>query len=138
MQLDLFSKSDVMLPEARDQEWFSGVLPDHEGSNAFVIMIRDKNDPQPPKKAERHADRDKAPHFTLRKQSIEKWRDQISALLSYGRPRTFNALCVVIAGLTADICGGETPERAIWSLVQQRAVEFTTVAPILFRATIAP
>jgi hypothetical protein len=58
-------------------------------------------------------------------------------VLSDGAPRTFNALCVVIGGLTADICGGETPERALWSLVQERAVEFTTVAPIFFRSNTA-
>ena len=133
IQLELFSTTKTTRAERLDDEWSSGVLPDRDGINAFVIMIRGKDDPPPPKKAERHSDRDKTPHLTLRKQSVEWWREQLRALLGDGAPRTFNALCVTVAGLTADICGGETPEDALWSLAHERVVEFTSAAPILFR-----
>lgn len=133
IQLELFAPP-ALSATTLQQEWFSRMIPDREGASAFIIMIRGEGDPQPPKKAARHSDRDKAPHLTLRKQSVSQWRERICAVLSDGVARTFNAMCVTIAGLTADICGGEIPEDALWSLVQDGAVEFTTVAPILFRS----
>ena len=129
-QLELFS---APARPARVDEWFSRVLPDRAGVSAYVIMIRDADDPAPPPKAALHCDRDKAPHLTLRTQSVETWRDAFRLLVNDGAARTFNAMCVTIAGLTADICAGEVPEAALWSLVEEGSVAFTMAAPILFR-----
>ena len=129
-QLELFKAPG---PVARIDEWFSRVLPDRTGINAYIIMHRDAGDPAPPPKAALHSDRDKAPHRTLRTQSVASWRDAFRALTADGHARTFNAMCVTIAGLTADICAGEVPEAALWSLVEEGVIAFTAQAPILFR-----
>ena len=127
-QLELFS---APARPARIDEWFSGVLPDRDGMSAYVIMIRDAHDPAPPPKAALHSDRDKAPHLTLRTQSVCSAAFRL--LVNDGAARTFNAMCVTIAGLTADICAGEVPEAALWSLVEEGAVAFSMAAPVLFR-----
>ena len=129
VQLDLF-------PEApRRCEWLTRVLPDRSGMSAYVIMIRGKADPERPPQPRQHSQRDKTPHLTLRKQTRHAWRDSFVMLLGDGEPRTFNALCVLLSGLTADICAGLVPEDALWSLVEEGAVEFTMEAPVLFRRT---
>jgi len=95
-----------------------------------VIAVRAPADPQ---RAPRQRGADKAPHLSLRRQGITEWRASISDLLADGKARTFNAICVILSGLTADICLDEVPEHALWSLVEQSRVEFTLHAPILFR-----
>ena len=96
-QLELFAPSLRPI----EAEWLTGMLPDRSGTSAYVILIRSPNDP---KRAPRQRGSDKAPHLTLRRQSMPKWRDAIAALLDDGRAMTFNAICVQLCGLTADIC----------------------------------
>lgn len=137
MQLELFPRRATVAPAHPDDAWVTGVLPDRTGMRAYVIVIRDANDPSPPPKAALHKDRDKTPHLTLRKQTIEWWRDQIAATLADGVARTFNALCVIVGGVTADICLGELPEHALWSLVAESRVAYSMMAPIKFRSNAA-
>ncbi|MCC6810530.1 MAG: hypothetical protein IT381_24080 [Deltaproteobacteria bacterium] len=130
-QLELFASAPVEVTA----DWLTGVLPDRSGMGAYIILIRSPDDPE---RAPRQKGSDKAPHLTLRKQSIAKWRDAIAALLEDGRAVTFNAICLELAGLTADICLDEVPEHALWSLVEQGRVTYSTEAPILFRKTLTP
>lgn len=130
-QLELFPAPAPVLPPAAD--WWTGAVPDLSGSACYIIMIRAPGDPECPPKPKNHAERDKAPHLTLRKQEMADWKRAIAQLLGDGAARTFNSVCVTLCGLTADICGGEVPEEALWSLVEGGTVEHTAEAPILFR-----
>jgi hypothetical protein len=113
--------------------WHTGIVPKRWGAAAYVIMIRASEDPKPPKKAAKHEDRDKTPHRTLQADDPNRWRADLLRVLSDGRRRTFNSLCVLIGGVTADIAGGELPEDMLWQLVEEGHVEFTDHAPIFFR-----
>lgn len=113
-QLELFTTA----PAEISADWTTGALPDRRGVNAYIIVIRSPDDP---KRTPRRRDGDKAPHLTLLKQSMHRWRDAISALLEDGKARTFNAICVELSGLTADICLDEAPEHALWSLEKNGA-----------------
>lgn len=128
-QLDLFATKPVEILA----DWITGALPDRSGMSAYVVLIRSPDDP---KRAPRQKGSDKAPHLTLRKQPVTKWRDAIAALLDDGRARTFNAICLELSGLTADICFDEVPEHALWSLVSDSRLTYSTTAPILFRKTV--
>ncbi|MCC6807066.1 MAG: hypothetical protein IT381_06560 [Deltaproteobacteria bacterium] len=122
----MFPSGEVVV----DSEWQTGALPDRTGASAYVVLIRAPDDPQ---RAPRERGSDKAPHLTLRKQSLATWRDRIAALLDDGKERTFNAICVELCGLTADICFDEKPEHALWSLVGASRVAYSVTAPIKFR-----
>jgi len=108
---------------------------DQEGLAAFTHLIRAPDDPD--RSPRPHGGRaDKTPHQTLRRggrETFMAWRSEIVATLGDGTPRTFHRLCVEIADLGADIGFQETPDFALWSLVDQGILEHTLEAPILFR-----
>jgi hypothetical protein len=112
-------------------EWVTGQRPDTSGAYAYVIMIMASEDP---KRSPRKKGSDKTPHQTLRKDDPESWRAGFMRILGDGKPRTFNALCIMLADLNASICGGEMPEEVLWQLVEAGAVEYTMHAPVMFRA----
>lgn len=117
-------------------EWHSEPV-DRSGTGAFVHLIRSDDDAKrsPCPKGGR---KDRAPHETMRRKgpaAITEWREAIRAKLADGVPRTFNALCVEIGDITADVAYCEAPDLALWELVCDGALQHTIKAPILFRLT---
>lgn len=76
---------------------------------------------------------DKTPHLTFRKMQPHDVVDVIMELLDDGKPRTLNAISVSIWDKTADITSGTIVEEMLWRLVEDRRIEFTMEAPVLFR-----
>lgn len=122
------------LPTPKTRTWFNKV-PNLRGMNAYVVLIRDKNDPErEPRpgllKDPGHATRWKQ----MDKSSPGEWRRVIVNLLADGIPRTFNRVMVELIGMTADTAAGKNPEKGLWLGVEHGDLEYTSEAPILFRA----
>lgn len=122
-QLDLALSTPVS--ESSDG-WISGHSRPR-GAMAYTHLIRSPSDPlRSPR------------HFTkatrLRwKDPISRWSDAILGLLANQEPRTFNAIVVELADVTADMAFLEAPDHALWGLVSTGKVEHTPQAPVLFR-----
>lgn len=117
-----------------DRTWCDETV-DRSGTMSFVHLIRGPDDPErtPRPKGGR---KDRAPHLTMRRKgpaAIDEWTKAIRAKLADGTPRTFNALCVEIGDVTADVVFGEAPDIALWALVCEGELEHTIDAPVLFR-----
>lgn len=114
------------------REWLTGVRPSYEEPLAqFTIMIRGDDDP-----ARRQRGReagDVAPHRAIAKASTESFERMIAALMADGRERTFNAISIELLDKPADVTAGTRVEEALWNCVLRGEIEFTSVAPILFR-----
>jgi hypothetical protein len=119
----------------RDVErWVTRWRPDYaeHPMSQYTIMIRGESDPERRERGREAGD--VAPHRTLEKGKVEDFERAIVELLSDGRERTFNAISVEMLDKPADITAGSKVEEALWNCVLRGEVEFTTVAPILFRA----
>ena len=118
----------------RDVErWHTRVRPryDLDPMQQFTIMIRGENDPERRKRGREAGD--VTPHRTLARGKVEDFERAIVELLSDGRERTFNAISIELLDKPADVTGGTKVEDALWNCALRGEVEFTTVAPILFR-----
>lgn len=118
--------------------WITEKLPDRSGLAAFTILIRAKDDPErSDPRALPEALRDRTARWRGRIKSlpIDACKEAIAALLADGTPRTFNRIGVELWDKTADLLLDLPPELALWELVAEGRVEFTTKAPILFRRT---
>lgn len=119
--------------ESATANWVSRCRPSYEDPMAqFTIMIRGNKDPERRKRGLQAGDI--APHRTLAKGSVEDFERAIVKLLSDRSERTFNALSIEMFDKPADITAGTKVEEALWNCVLRGDVEFTTEAPILFRA----
>lgn len=119
----------------RDVErWHRHCRPNYAADpmSQYTIMIRGENDPKRRQRGREAGD--VTPHRTLAKGNVEDFERAIVALLSDGRERTFNAISVDLLDKPADVTGGTKFEDAVWNCVLRGEIEFTTVAPILFRA----
>lgn len=110
-------------------KWMTG-LPNRDGAAIYVHLIRGPNEPKPPRPG-----RDQASAWRQRfhKSTVPKWRSAIIEHLSDGKPCTFNSMMIAIARTTADVVAGKAPDIALWELVDEQLLEYTTQAPILFR-----
>lgn len=118
----------------RDVErWHTKWRPSYaeDPMSQYTIMIRGENDPKRRQRGREAGD--VTPHRTLAKGKVEDFERAIAELLADGRERTFNAISIEVLDKPADVTSGSKFEDAIWNLVLRREVEFTTVAPILFR-----
>ena len=119
-------------PPPADREYARGVRVDRAGLARYLHLIRDPDDPErSPRPIGGRADR--SPHRTLGELSAEDCGNEILALLADGRPRTFNAIGVELLDHTADTLAGSPYDLALWRLVDERQLEQTLDAPVLFR-----
>ena len=113
---------------------------DLAGTARYMILARSPNDPERRSREDRHAAMGVAAAATewksLAKVSIEAWAERFMALLADGREATFNALCVELADVTADVAP-DAAEFALWRLKAAGKVEHTIDAPVLWRAVAA-
>lgn len=116
------------------REWVTGAAVDRSGAAQYIVLIRAPGDPDETRARGGGAGRTAFWRGQMRPEHEPHWKALIWNLLRDGRPRTFNRLCVEIAGVTADVAAGKAPEQALWALVEDRYVEHTLRAPILFRA----
>lgn len=117
-------------------EWVTGLAVDRSGVAAFVHLVRAPDDPPEAPRgsgSERRKLWGVAPHVAIEKRSRDDWRQEIVKLMVDGKARTFNAICVTLTGLTADVCFGLPPDGALWMLVEEQLLEHTLTAPVLFR-----
>ena len=128
-QLSLFEP-----PPLPDPEFVHGIRIDRSGINRYIHIIRGPHDPErsPRPKGGR---KDRAPHRTFAKMSVDRATDLIVSLLNDRRPRTFNAMTVELFDLNADTLIGSPVDRALWRLVKASRLEHTMTAPVLFRLT---
>lgn len=105
---------------------------DRSGLAAFLHLVRAADDP---KRSAPHgkANRERAPHLRLKTLRIVDCRAAIAGLLSDGVARTFNRIAVELTGYTADLLFRGPFDEALWSLVDDGALELTLELPILFR-----
>lgn len=120
------------------EEWVTGGAVDRSGPmEQFVHLVRAPEDPQRSSREHRRRlveDVNEEWRRVTGRDTFDEWRSRIVALLSDGRARTFNAIVVEIADITADVAFTKAPEKALWSLVSESNVEHTIHAPIRFRA----
>lgn len=57
--------------------------------------------------------------------SVEEYKKKILKLMKDGEPRTFNCICVVLTGTTADVWFEKQPDIALWQLVEEKALAWT-------------
>jgi hypothetical protein len=110
-----------------------------EGLGAWTHIIRCPNDPERLSRKERQ---DKFPDSATRwkkdlkttPENIAAWREKICEVLSDGRRRTFNHICLEASGYeyTADVAFRKAPDRALWELIGESKIQCTSVAPIRF------
>jgi hypothetical protein len=131
-QLDLFKQTRGAAVQTR--AFVRQPTLDRSGAAAYVHLIRALDDPERPSRPARELRRDVSPHLTLRRTTtVEQWRTRLVELLGDGVPRTFNRIGIELCGLTADILFSTPADPALWSLVDDGAIEMTLEAPILFR-----
>lgn len=112
-------------------------LPDRSGAAAYAHIVRGPFDPQrsprPGRRGGRGADAWKA-----KVADPAAWRERIVGLLLDGTPRTFNAICVELADVTADVAFREAPDQALWELVEWRLLQWSARSPVRFRVNPDP
>lgn len=140
MQAELFAADEVRrvakLPTTARQ-WTREPV-DTSGLAGYVILVRAPGDPERRSREARHAAMGReaagSEWKSLAKVGVEAWAERFRALLSDGRPRTYNALCVEAADATADVAP-DNAEAALWLLKDRGLVEHTIDAPVLWRLT---
>ena len=131
-QLVFAALADPEAPASGEREFVVGVRVDRSGIAHYLHLVRDPNDPaRSSRPVGGRADR--APHRTLAKLSVGAAGKEILRLLADGRPRTFNAIGVELLDHTADTLAGSPYDVALWRLVDERQLEQTLDAPVLFR-----
>ncbi len=114
----------------RNPGWFTRT--NARALHAYTHLIRSPDDPERSSRAARKGKETAWKASTASKMEPE-WRTRIVALLEDDKPRTFNAICVELGDITADIGYATAPDKALWSLVAAGEVEHTVEAPIFFR-----
>jgi hypothetical protein len=121
------------------EEWTSEPV-DRDGPAAFVHLIRGPSDPAEMPRGVTSERRERwgvAPHRKLDGTRVGHWTGPLLKLIREQPELTFNALCVTLTGLTADVAFGTPLDDALWALVERGLVEHTRVAPIRWRAAVA-
>jgi hypothetical protein len=114
-----------------DRSWYTGGIPPMDGLHRYTEMIWGPDDPERAPRP-KGGQKDKAPHRTLSKTKASDWMPAIRKLLADGKPRTLNAIGVILIDKTASITSGSPFAQALWQLVQQGELAFGEPAPILF------
>lgn len=123
----------AMAKTAAEGPWHTGPLDRSEGCQ-YVHLIRGPDDPERSPRSARQGDTTAWKRKTrATPENIVAWKERIVDLLTDGHPRTFNAITVTIADITADIGFDGAPDMALWELVEEGRVEHTDTAPIQFR-----
>lgn len=122
--------------------WFTGPF-EREGAEVFVHLIRSPDDPERMSREARKKlhgpDSPRNEVSTAWKKmddiSIDGWKEKILAGLKDGKGRTWNRLILEISDFhyTADVAFKKNPDKALWELVDDKKIELTGEAPILFR-----
>lgn len=127
---------------ARDaSEWFSGHWwGKTHPMDGFTHIARSPLDPERESREERRKKFGKSAASEWKKLTggcVDAWRRLISRILADGEPRTFNAIMLEASEgtHTADVAHAKDPDKALWSLVEEGAVEHTSEVPIFFRKT---
>jgi len=130
MQLEL----DFGRPfENEELHWVTGCRPDYSAQPMaqYTIMIRADDDPER-KPRPKGGQKDRRPHLTIAKWSIEDIKAKLLEHLSDGEPRTFNRIGIELWDKGGDLLAGTKVEEALWELVEEYEVGCTVRAPIRF------
>jgi hypothetical protein len=146
-----YDKSQQAVEEVRasEAEWEKAskhfrtdVMPDfgQQPTAMYTTMIRHHLDPERKAKARSLARKGEAVvkplgWRKLLKMEPEASMKQIVAALADGKARTFNAISVETVDQTADHTVGTPYEEGLWMGTLNGYIEFTNMAPILFRIT---
>ena len=115
---------------AARRRWVTGLVADRSGIARYTVLIRAPDDPE-----RMHEEKDYVALWRRRliKDTAETWFFRIGDHLLDGVARTMNRIGVELLDKTADNLF-ETPfEEGLWQLVEERHVEHTMDAPVLFR-----
>lgn len=127
---------DEIVPLA-ERTWVTGDVVDRSGLAAYLHIIRDPDDPERSTREERRARLGDEATFEWKKlrhkNAAPMWREAILKLMADGQPRTFNAMAVIIADMTADVVAEGAAPDVLWALVAEEKLEHTLETPILFR-----
>lgn len=92
-------------------------LPDRSGTFKYIHLIRSKHDPD---ETMARGSKARDPLHWKKTASVDEYKLAIMKLMSDGEPRTFNAICVELTKTTADVWLDKEPDKALWSLVEER------------------
>ena len=123
-----------------DTKWTTGRWWGEEHPmEGFTHIVRSPLDPEQENRARRKAKygRDASVEWKkLKGGDVTLWKKRILEVLGgAGEPVTFNAIMLVATGgvHTADVAHGNDPDKALWALVEEKKIQHTGEAPILFR-----
>lgn len=133
MTQSAFTFTEPTPSPAAAPQWVTGHLPDRSGIYAYVVLIRAPGDPE--RTPRELAKRDGTAEWrrALMKQPIAEIEAAITLHMHDGVERTMNRMAVEMIDKTADVIHDTPFEHALWSLVSKGAIEFTAVAPVMFR-----
>lgn len=123
-QLHLFGELEAETPT---WQYHAG-LPARDGLAKYTHLIRWGGDPKETMGRGREGRKDadeqgvsggRSSTHWKRTHSVEVYKQKITELLTDGRSRTFNCICVQLTGTTADVWFEKAPDIALWSLVEE-------------------
>jgi hypothetical protein len=99
-------------------------VPDRSGLAQYTHLIRHETDPEETLARGSAEDGRDSTHWAKIDKSPEAWATKILELLSDGKARTFNRICVTLTGTTADVWAGKPPDDGLWLLVERYQVVY--------------
>lgn len=114
-------------PVPPEWSYYFGV-PERTGLKKYTHLIRSELDPDETLGRGFGRDIDRKSNGKPAGRKVDHWKNpgsvdefvkKIRALMSDGRPRTFNAICVELTGTTADVWADKEPDHALWQLVEK-------------------
>lgn len=102
-------------PAPPEWSYYFGV-PERTGLKKYTHLIRSELDPDETMK---RGNKNRSATHWKNPGSVDEFVKKIRALMSDGRPRTFNAICVELTGTTADVWADKEPDHALWQLVEK-------------------
>lgn len=102
-------------------------MPDRRKLAVYAHLIRAAGDP---KETKARGGGQRKPGWEKRLGSPEDWIPKLLELAQ--EPRTFNAMCVMLVGTTADVLFDSVIDKALWLAVEREQLAWTPEAPIHF------
>lgn len=132
LELHLAPRLPASAVEPVRYEWTRDDV-DRSGDGVYIHLIRAAGDPERP-----GAEKSQGRGWSFKWKEVgqtapEAWTERIVELLADTQPRTFNAICVELVGVTADVAFESSLDHALWLLKERGRVEHTISVPIRWR-----